>query len=127
MTSVFESVNQLQGAMSFHRHRHAVLAGNVANVDTPGFRSMDMGRPDFARSLENLTRTSGSHLAPGGVDGSFFHFHDDGSAPGLDGNTVSLERELAKVDANRVRYTTASELISRRTALLRYTASDGMG
>ena len=38
-----------------------------------------------------------------------------------------LEKELAKIDANRVRYSASTELVSRRLALLRYAASDGNG
>jgi flagellar basal body rod protein FlgB len=38
---------------------------------------------------------------------------------------VQLERELAKIDANRARYSTSAELVSRRLALLRYAAGDG--
>ena len=35
------------------------------------------------------------------------------------------ERELSKIDANRARYATAAELVSRRLAMLRYAAGDG--
>ena len=52
-------------------------------------------------------------------------FDDGGALAGPDGNAVQLERELAKVDANRLRYATSSELVSRRMALLRYAAGDG--
>jgi len=38
-------------------------------------------------------------------------------------NAVSLERELSKIDANRARYATSAELVSRRLAVLRYAAS----
>ena len=50
---------------------------------------------------------------------------DPAPNPSADGNAVDLEREMAKVAANRVRYGTSSELVSRRMALLRYTATDG--
>ena len=50
---------------------------------------------------------------------------DGGALVGPDGNAVQLERELAKIDANRVRYGTSAELVSRRMALLRYAAGDG--
>ena len=59
------------------------------------------------------------------MDGTRLTFDDSPGGPGMDGNTVELERELAKIDANRVRYGTSTELASRRLALLRYAASDG--
>ena len=41
---VFNAVNRMQQAMTFHRNRHSVVAGNVANLDTPGYKPMDLER-----------------------------------------------------------------------------------
>ncbi len=101
----FGTVDKLGEALTYHRERHTVLAGNVANLDTPGYRPMD------------LTRDG---------DGSYTTTFDDGGAlQGPDGNAVSLERELAKIDANRTRYAANTELVTRQLALLRYAAGDG--
>jgi len=102
------SVNTLESALTFHRERHTVLAGNVANLDTPGYRPLDLDRG-----------------ADGGVGRVVQAFDDGGQLVGPDGNAVSLEREMAKIDANRTRYSTSSELVSRRLALLKYAAGDG--
>ena len=126
MNLLFDSTSSLSGALSFHRRRHAVLAGNVANVDTPEYRPLDLER-SVATKTAGGARTDSRHMKLSGSDGVSFYF-DDADAPAtLDGNTVNLERELAKVDANRVRYNTASRLVSKRLAALRYAASDGMG
>lgn len=119
MAGLFDSVGALQGALSFHRARQMVLAGNLANVDTPGYKPLDLERVD-AREISG-TRGSDSTRADYRV------FEDSSGLQGPDGNAVNLERELAKVDANRVRYNTASALVSRRIALLKYAASDGIG
>ena len=110
--------------MSYHRERHGVLAGNVANLDTPGYRPADLQRsapPPAARTW----LTNPAHQA--GPAGGAHHtvIDDGGNLAGPDGNAVQLERELAKIDANRVRYSTSAELVSRRMALLRYAAGDG--
>jgi flagellar basal body rod protein FlgB len=52
-------------------------------------------------------------------------FDDGGALQGSDGNAVTLEREMSKIDANRTRYSTSAELLSRRFAMLRYAAGDG--
>jgi flagellar basal-body rod protein FlgB len=100
-----KTVDVLQQALTFHRDRQAVLAGNVANIDTPGYRPYDLTRDD-----------------DGNVSQSF---DDSGNLQGQDGNAVSLEREMAKIDANRTRYNTSAELTTRRLAMLRYAAGDG--
>ncbi len=126
---MFESVDQLGAALTFHRERHSVLAGNVANVDTPGYEPFDLERVSDAELESNsLARTQHGHLQhAGGGSQAVRTFADPGSSKGADGNSVSLERELAKIDANRVRYGATSELVSRRLAMLRYAASDGNG
>jgi flagellar basal-body rod protein FlgB len=110
----FGPVDQLEAAMTFHRERHTVLAGNVANVDTPGYRPLDLERES------PIDPANPGDQAP-------YHttFDDGGGLQGPDGNAVSVERELSKIDANRTRYETAGELVSRRLALLRYAAGDG--
>src|SRR4051812_40745718 len=123
MKTMFDGVDTLERAMTFHRERHSVLAGNVANIDTPGYRSMDLEELTPEQAPGQLARTDERHLAiDGATDGTRLSFDDSPSGPGMDGNTVELERELAKIDANRVRYGTSTELASRRLALLRYAA-----
>lgn len=96
--------------MTFHRERQSVLAGNLANLDTPGYVPLDLAR-----------------VEPQSGEGSpeLEVFADPGGGVGPDGNAVSLERELAKIDANRVRYGVSAQLCSRRLAMLRYAAGDG--
>jgi len=123
---IFGVVDQLQASMSFHRERHTVLAGNVANLDTPGFRPMDLHRAPANSPNLALATTQAGHLGGGGAGAGYVTSFDDGGAlVSPDGNAVSLERELAKIDANRTRYATTSELTSRRLAMLRYAAGDG--
>jgi flagellar basal-body rod protein FlgB len=118
------TIDTLQAALTYHRERHTVLAGNVANLDTPGFRPLDLQRQTAAEP-GGLALTNERHLAaPQGTD-LVASFDDGGALQGPDGNAVSLERELAKIDANRARYATSAELVSRRFALLRYAAGDG--
>lgn len=110
--------------MTYHRERHTVLAGNVANLDTPGFRPADLQRRTAADPAA-LAVTHEGHLGPPPEADFVTSFDDGGALQSSDGNAVSLERELSKIDANRARYATASELVSRRLAILRYAAGDG--
>jgi flagellar basal-body rod protein FlgB len=126
MAGLFDAVDRLQGAMTFHRERQNVLAGNLANLDTPGYRPLDLERTP-AGDPGTLATTDPAHLQPGAAPDGTRSFDDGGALVGPDGNAVSLERELAKIDANRVRYSTSADLVSRRMALLKYAAGDGNG
>jgi flagellar basal-body rod protein FlgB len=129
MKLLFDGVDRLGATMTFHRERHQVLASNLANVETPGYRPLDLTQGDPLEAAGGaMARTHAGHLGPAeGAPGTTSTFVEGGEQPGKDGNAVSLERELAKLNANRVRFTTASELVSRRLALIRYAAGDGSG
>lgn len=118
------TVDTLQAALTYHRERHTVLAGNVANLDTPGYRPIDLERRT-ASDPASLAVTNEGHIAAPATTDFVTSFDDGGALQGSDGNAVSLERELSKIDANRARYATATELVSRRLAVLRYAAGDG--
>lgn len=118
------TIDSLERALTFHRERHTVLAGNVANLDTPGFRPADLTRA-VAGAPGQLATTAAGHIAAAPAADWTTSFDDGGALQGADGNAVQLEREMAKIDANRARYATSAELVSRRMALLRYAAGDG--
>lgn len=103
---------QTAGALAAHAgHRQAVLAQNVANADTPGYRARDV--PDFAvlyrsngAAASGMQATRAGHLH-GSVAGRSGMLPEpvpvdrDGDAD-PSGNTVSVERELMlAVDSRR--------------------------
>jgi flagellar basal-body rod protein FlgB len=129
VSSDFSTIDKLGAAMTFHRERHAVLAGNVANVDTPGYRPYDITQAGAASGELELAAPECAAMQPNTEPGAAYAktFDDGGNLAGADGNAVSMERELAKIDANRTRYATSAELVSRRMAMLKYAAGDGSG
>ena len=128
--SLFDNVNTQHRALDYHLRRQNVLASNVANIDTPGFRPRELVR-DTGESLDpgalRLQRTEQAHFQlpgakPAGEEGVGV---ERVVQPGGDENSVSLEREMAKVSANDLRYQTVSRLVRQHLGLLRYAATDG--
>jgi flagellar basal-body rod protein FlgB len=78
--------------------RQSVLAQNIANADTPGWRGRDL-KP-FAATLSNatlgLTRTDPGHLGPSPSAAALAPSVNRGES-GPDGNGVSMDQELVKV------------------------------
>ena len=104
MSELFSEVSIIHRALDYHSSRHNLLASNIANADTPGFRPLELIRvPDDAvASNLPLTKTSETHLVKADraiVDGG--EVLEDATAPvGADGNATSLDREMAKLSAN---------------------------
>lgn len=89
-----------ESRLAWADRRQAVLAQNVANADTPGWRPRDVA--PFATVLADaadigLARTDAGHLA-GTVDPDLLAgpaARPTGTEP--DGNAVSLDQQLTKV------------------------------
>jgi flagellar basal-body rod protein FlgB len=126
MKPLFDTVDRLGSALSFHRERHGVLASNVANVDTPGYKPFDLERSAPGEATA-LATTDAQHIPLSDGSTAEPRMFEDGGEAGPDGNAVQLERELAKIDANRVRYGACAQLVTRKFALLKYASGDGNG
>src|SRR3954469_12346844 len=100
--------SMLRTRMNWHQERQRLLAENVANADTPGYRSRDLAPLDFGKQVEQasgqlqLALTSPAHLsgssAPGGFPAERIAKYD--VRPG--GKAVKLEDEMMKVAANQM-------------------------
>lgn len=126
---IFDHVHVTQRALDYHVERHNVLASNVANVDTPGFRPLELVRHEGGSTAFQLAmrRTHAAHLGVGDETHPFrLESAEEGVvAPGNDGNAVSLEREMAKLGANELRFDGAVRMVRSQLGLLRYAANDG--
>ncbi len=114
-------LDRLSQHLRFRGERQAVLAGNLANLDTPGYRARDLEFEErFDRIVEGgSTQRSMSFETEATVK--------DDEVPDADGNTVSLEGQIAQMDENTLQFRSVAELLSRRIGLLRYAANDGRG
>src|SRR5689334_18012548 len=102
MSEFFNAVGALTRSLDFHSQRHNVLASNIANANTPGFKPQELLRadgPEATQSTLPLARTEGAHIAS--VESAALHgaklAPDRSHSGGLDENTVSLEREMSKL------------------------------
>ena len=93
-TDIFTVAEQ---RLAWAGERQAVLARNIANLSTPGFRAMDT--PDFQRTLAGSTgiqpvRTDPNHMV-GTIDpGMAARPVPDTAAATMDKNNVRLEEQL---------------------------------
>ena len=127
MADIFQT-GGFRRSLDYHTERHNVLSSNVANTNTPGFRPKELLRDDedaFGGTLA-LARTELVHFRAGGVPAQHETVisPDESRTGGLDGNTVALEREMSKLQANDLRFQGASKLVARHLAVLKYAASD---
>ncbi|WP_298717746.1 flagellar basal body rod protein FlgB [uncultured Oceanisphaera sp.] len=126
-------------AFGIHQHalvarsdRAELLAGNLANADTPGYKAKDM---DFQSALSqaqtnqgfSLSRTSQQHFAvelapPGTVQFRVPNQPDTG-----DGNTVDVQTERNNYMENALQYQASLEFLNGKiSGLLKAIKGDSM-
>ena len=130
-TGLFEGLEGLERVLDFHLARHGVLASNLANAETPGFKPKDLVfDAELAAAMPEGPTAPVAPAVPGAaqapVEGTQTGYVEVEKNPtGPDGNGVRLEQAMAEVSANRIRYNTALEIVRRRMALLKYATGGG--
>lgn len=111
-----------ESALRLASRRSELLAANLANADTPGYKARDL---DFARLLGGddtlaLATTSAAHIGSGeyglsGLEPGYRVPHQ----PSLDGNTVETDVEQSAFMENALRYQVTLRFIDSRISGLR--------
>ena len=137
ITRLTESLDFHSQALMLRAERQRVLAGNVANADTPGYQARDF---DFSATLRQATgsasRVNGNsgNSGIGGIGGDIARDVMQAGAGGrfqptlryattpqtnLDSNSVDMDRERAALAINAVQYESTLRFInaSIRTTL----------
>ena len=87
--------------------RHEALAANLSNIETPGYKRVDLPK-DFAEEFAAHLRSGGGASAP------IPTIVEDSTASSRrkDGNTVQLDKELLAMTKNEAEYDMLTEFVS---------------
>ena len=110
-----DSLNFQAQALTLRSERQRIIAGNIANADTPGFVAREM---DFASALREATGTAiAGRTMTGASATSAAHIpltveplsalalkYSAPAQTNLDSNTVDMDRERASFVDNSVKY-----------------------
>jgi flagellar basal-body rod protein FlgB len=141
LSSIFQSttIPVLEQVVNFTEARHGVLAGNVANLDTPGYQTRDLSPALFQERLKEAVDArrepkSPSDLSPGfGVSQArhserrterelkAFRKVEQSMKSILrhDNSDVSMERQINEIVKNQQQHNLAINIMSAQFRLLR--------
>ena len=117
------TLRNLETSLDLLALRHSVVASNIANVDTTGYKALDL---DFERELQIALERSTS-LETGRERGEFSYTETitprivevRGVTPRLDGNTVSIDEELGKLAQTTSGYTKAAKMMGMKIKMIK--------
>jgi flagellar basal-body rod protein FlgB len=127
---MIESLDKLlqfhQNALNVRAFRQQLLAANIANADTPGYKARDI---DFAAALRAATDgrpassaalrvTSDKHLAGATGAAPAAVLYRSVQQPSIDGNTVDMDMERNRFAENAVHYEANLAILSNEIKLM---------
>ncbi|MDX1780294.1 MAG: flagellar basal body rod protein FlgB [Thalassovita sp.] len=116
MSAIRDHLNVHAQALQLREQRNGVLASNIANAATPGFKARDF---DFTSALQqavgggDLAVTRSGHIPVGGGGGVQMQYRDP-TMTSLDGNTVEMAVEQMEFAENTSRYQSSLEFLNNR-------------
>src|SRR5262249_21544819 len=134
LASLFNSttIPALGEVLNFAQARHTVLAGNVANVNTPGYRLRDLSPTEFQQRLKEALASSQranqplspglSHSPPGdamrqvraSLENIIYHDHTN----------IDLEKQVAEMTKNNLLHNFALTVMTDQFQLLQTAISE---
>jgi flagellar basal-body rod protein FlgB len=143
LSTLFGSSNVplLEQVVNFTEARHGVLAGNIANLDTPGYTTRDLSPELFQQKLREAVEASHSTASPPAASGYYSNYasqssnavnrvdrnfdafdHVKESYESIlrhDGVNVSMENQINEMVKNQQEHNLAVGLLSNQFRLLR--------
>jgi flagellar basal-body rod protein FlgB len=135
MKGLFDStVGALNNNLNLRLQEQNVIAGNIANADTPGYHAKAVSFEHAMRDALDLSAniklesSSPEHFGSAGPEGVQIDvFEDPNGVESLDGNTVDRAAEMAKMKENQILYNASIEALRKKLGMLEYAISEGGG
>lgn len=118
--------NLLQTYLDVQSRRSQVIAGNIANADTPGYIAKDLDFDNFLKDAARramLPASAQNENAPAAAEPRVIE--KDSPAVGLDGNTVDTGREMAELAQAGTSFNFGAKMLQSRLRTLRTAIREG--
>ena len=109
-----KTIDLLASSLENRSKRHQVLAANISNIDTPGYKPKDVS---FEKELEGFIENPDSvklQVTREGHVGRNFIPVDDDLQVFETGEKVAIDNEMAKLAENHIMYNLSVELLVRK-------------
>ena len=117
---IFEgrTLNAIEGYMDRLSQRHKIVSSNLANIDTPGYKTKEIS---FHATMDELVakersgnlRTTRERHIEGEAFGPLAHmvFEPQGLVERADRNNVDIDREMAKISETSFGYSMITQFL----------------
>lgn len=116
------SMKAVDLALGAAGRRQEVLANNLSNVNTPGYKRLDVDFDGMLQKAVDAAEQGDRSM----LDSLKPTVKADGSVSvRADGNSVDVDQEMAYLAENNIRYNALVQIASKKLDTLKYVISDG--
>lgn len=129
---IFGHTSKLIGkALDVSTRRHNLIAGNIANMDTIGFKPSDL---DFNTTLKRmmkekepdfLEKTDPRHLPAEDEDSVAMKGMDSEEVDIYHLDSVNIDTQMMNLMENNIKYRSTTEMLLRKMQMLNYSIDEG--
>lgn len=117
--------NLLQTFMDVQSRKAQVIAGNIANADTPGYVAKELDFNDYMKEAAYQSSLPDSQQDWGRLSSEPRIVDQVPTSIGLDGNTVDTGREMAELAQTGGNFNFGAKMLQSRLRLLRSAIREG--
>lgn len=134
MSKVFfedNNMHRMERFLDLAVQRQALIASNVANIDTPGYKTVDV---NFEKELQDAVE--GQQIGPGVTNSRHIpvvpqarHSASTNEVTGLtlrnDQNNVNIDREMGQLSNNAMKFSMVAQLLLGKFRTLKAAIQEG--
>ena len=123
--------NLIAKALDVSARRHNLIAGNIANMDTIGYKPKDL---DFNKSLKRamgekepdfLDKTHHKHLSTSEEEAFMMKGKNSEDVDIYHLDSVNIDTEMMNLTQNNIKYRVTTEMLLRKMKILHYSIDEG--
>lgn len=116
ITGIDKSINLLEKMLNVSATKHKVIANNIANINTPGYKKLEVS---FAEQLEKVIKDTSANKFDTFQPKIVVSKDDTNGTVRNDGNNVDMDKEVSALMKNTLSYSVYTQLLAKKMELVK--------
>ncbi|MEP9412120.1 MAG: flagellar basal body rod protein FlgB [Candidatus Brocadia sp.] len=116
ITGIDDSINLLGKMLDVSAIKHKVIANNIANINTPGYKKLGVS---FAEQLERVIKDTSVNKFDSFQPKIVVSKEEVNGTVRNDGNNVDMDKEVAALMKNTLSYGIYTQLLAKKIELVK--------
>jgi flagellar basal-body rod protein FlgB len=117
VTGIDKNINLLEKMLDISAMKHKVIANNIANINTPGYKKMDV---NFAEQLEKVLKDTSVNKFDNLQPKIVISKEETSKTARNDGNNVDMDKEVSSLVKNTLSYNIYTQLMAKKVEMVKF-------